>query len=108
MLIWADLDFNLAGRTPTEGVGFLAARQRPSGHASLYSTKRRRIEPVSCISSMLYERIFQAPSNRRTQNNGPVCSTCRATKPLFRSMNGFPGNGPVIDLAIGQTPRSIT
>jgi hypothetical protein len=56
--------------------------------------------------SMPLERIFQAMSNRRTQNNGPVCCDSRTTKPLFR-VSGFPGNGLVVDPAIGHPSRSI-
>lgn len=40
------------------------------------------------------------------KNNGLLFLSRPATKPLFRA-NGFPGNGLVIDLAMGITSRSI-
>ena len=55
--------------------------------------------------SMQLEPIFAVTSNGRTANKVPLCFKSLTNEMRF-SFTGFPGNGPLVDAAIGHTSRS--
>jgi hypothetical protein len=54
---------------------------------------------------MQLEPIFAVMSNGRTENNVPLRFKSLTNEMRF-SFKGFPGNGPLVDAAIGHTSRS--